>query len=455
MKKRFESHKRWLVCGIACAALLPAWAAWRERASAASGGSAAAELIRSLRQPGGDTAADREIGRWTEQARRHPQDSEAWANLGNALMQKARDTADVACYARAERIYRQALALDPRSAAGVTGIAWVLGCRHEFEQSIEWANRAIALDRRNQAAYGLLGDAAVELGDYDAAFRHYQRMIDVRPDLASYSRGAHLLYLVGNTRKATWLMRKAIEAGSPYAENTAWCRAQLAQMLWANGALPAAEKVLAAALEKTPENAPLLAAMGRVKVSRKDYPAAIGFYRKAIALAPQHDSLAALGDLYSLTGNRAEAEKQYATVEAIHALNKANGVRGDMQIALFDANHNRNLRRALDEARAEYRTRKNVFAADTLAWCCYQNGRCAEAREIIRQGLSRGTPEASFYFHAGMIHARLGDRGRAQRYLYQALSLNPNFSPIDAPVAAETLRQLGSTRPSNERAAVK
>jgi hypothetical protein len=54
-----------------------------------------------------------------------------------------------------------------------------------------------------------------------------------------------------------------------------------------------------------------------------------------------------------------------------------------------------------------------------------------------------------------MIHARLGDRGRAQRYLYQALSLNPNFSPIDAPVAAETLRQLGSTRPSNERAAVK
>ena len=50
-------------------------------------------------------------------------------------------------------------------------------------------SRSIPTARR---AYGLLGDAAVEMGDYEAAFKHYQKMLDIRPDLSSYSRGAHL-----------------------------------------------------------------------------------------------------------------------------------------------------------------------------------------------------------------------------------------------------------------------
>jgi Tfp pilus assembly protein PilF len=42
-----------------------------------------------------------------------------------------------------------------------------------------------------------------------------------------------------------------------------------------------------------------------------------------------------------------------------------------------------------------------------------------------------------------MIHAKLGDRATAQRYLYQALSLNPQFHPIHAATAGATLAQLG------------
>ena len=43
-----------------------------------------------------------------------------------------------------------------------------------------------------------------------------------------------------------------------------------------------------------------------------------------------------------------------------------------------------------------------------------------------------------------MIHARLGDRHHAQRYLYQALSLNPRFHPRDAGRAVAALRELGA-----------
>src|SRR5947208_15681481 len=114
-------------------------------------------------------------------------------------------------------------------------MASVCGTRHEFEESIAWARKALAVDPESRDAYGLLGDAAVEMGRYDEAYRDYQKMLDLRPDLASYSRGAHLLYLTGSTTRALALMRKAIEAGSPYGENVAWCHAQLGLMYWGLG----------------------------------------------------------------------------------------------------------------------------------------------------------------------------------------------------------------------------
>jgi tetratricopeptide (TPR) repeat protein len=393
------------------------------------------------------SASDQAIAKWTEKTKGNVGDDGAWVNLGDALMQKARETMDLGYYGYAERAYRKALALNPNKTSALIGLAWVNGGRHEFEKSIEWANKALALDPQSNDAYGLIGDADVEMGNYDAAYEHYQKMLDIRPDLSSYSRGAHLLYLTGSTRRAAWLMLKAVDTGGPYAENTAWCRAQLALILFSDGNLLAAEAALQDAVKKTPNNYYVLAAMGKVKAARKDYPAAIGYYKKAVAVVPQHDAVVALGDLYALTGDKAEAEKQYALVETIHALQKANGVRGGWQLAQFDADHDRNLPAALAMVQEEYKTRPNVYVADTLAWCLYKNRRYAEASEMSKKALSKRTLEAGFFFHAGMISARLGIRSSAQEYLYQAVSLNPNFSPLSAPVSYATLKQLGSKPP--------
>src|SRR4029450_3968187 len=79
----------------------------------------------------------------------------------------------------------------------------------------------------------------------------------------------------------------------------------------------------------------------------------------------------------------------------------------------------------LSIAQEEYRRRPNVFAADALAWAYYKNGRYAEAKRAIAKALIQHTPDAGFLFHAGMIHAKLGDRVTPQRYLAQPLALNP------------------------------
>ncbi len=393
---------------------------------------------------GGHARLDQAITKDTRATEQNPRDSRAWIDLGNALMQKARETADLSYYGHAEAVYRKALALDARDVPALIGMAWVTSDRHEFEQSKAWAGRALALDPRNNDAYGLIGDADQEIGDYDAAYAHYQRMLDIRPDLASYSRGGHLLWLTGDVRNGgIRLMVKAIDAGGPYAETTGWCRAQLGLMLYSEGHQAAAEQTLRDALTTTPHNYRVLMALGRAEAGRGDYADAIGCYRKAVAVVPQLEAVAALGDLYALTGRRGEAQSQYALAGQIDRLQKANGVRGGWQMALFQANHDRDLLEALRSAREEYRTRKNVYAADALAWCLYKNGRYAEAAALSRVALSRHTPEADFLFHAGMIAAKRRDRPAARSFFGRALHLNPNFSPTDAPVAVAALRQPG------------
>ena len=214
------------------------------------------------------TAADHGIAKWAELLKQNPSDDKVWVRLGDTLMQKPRETADPRYYGVAEQVYQQALARNPNSADAMAGMAWVASDRNQYGKSAEWANKAVALDPQNNTAYGLLGDDDAALGHYDDAYTHYQKMLDIRPDIASYSRGARLLYQDGNSRKALWLMAKAVQTGSPYAENTAWCRIQFAQMMFDQGGLLPAEQTVQAVLKTTPNNAGALAEMGQFKAAQ-------------------------------------------------------------------------------------------------------------------------------------------------------------------------------------------
>lgn len=241
-------------------------------------------------------------------------------------------------------------------------------------------------------------------------------------------------------------MAKAIKTGAPYAENTAWCSTQLALMLLNEGAVVPAEQVLQDALKSTPDNFHVLAAMGMVQAAKKNYPAAIADYKKSLAIAPELTSAAALGDLYAVTGSKAEAERQYAQVEVLHKQNTDISIHDHMQMAQFYADHDRNLVQAMQFAE-EHKLTKNVNEADTLAWCYYKNGMQAQAKAAIQTALAWHTPDARILFHAGMIYAKEGNRISAGNYLSQALSLNPNFNPIFAKTAVDTLKELGSRPP--------
>lgn len=405
----------------------------------------AEQTIAQISLPTGTSATDRALGVALTKVRDKSDDCVGWVNLGDALAQVLRDTANEKYYDHAEKAYLYALRLQPRSVDAMTGMAWVTGGRHLFEQSREWANRALALDASNAAAFGILGDAAVELGEYDAAYGHYQKMMDVKPDLSSWSRGAHLLFLTGDSKKAIWLMEKAIKAGAPFAENTAWCRTRLAMMLFNQGAFISAAQVLEPPLKTGTKNTHVLLAAGRIAAAREDFPAAEKYYQTALEGGPNHDALAALGDLCAADGKKAEAEKYYDQVEALDKVQFARAGHSHMAMAKFYADHDRKPIEALRMAEARKLTR-NINDADTLAWVYFKNGDQPHAIEAIKRALSQKTQDAEIHFHAGMIAAKFGDRVSAQNHLQLALSLNPHFSILQAPVAVATLDQLGSSK---------
>ena len=67
--------------------------------------------------------------------------------------------------------------------------------------------RALVLGRRTHASsrrtrrgrYGVIGDAQIELGRYHAAFATFERMVSLKPNLASYARIAYARELSGDT----------------------------------------------------------------------------------------------------------------------------------------------------------------------------------------------------------------------------------------------------------------
>ena len=145
-----------------------------------------------------------------------------------------------------------------------------------------------------------------------------------------------------------------------------------------------------------------------------------------------------LGDILRVDGREAEARQEYALVGAIERLFAANGVRTELQTAIFDLDHRRNVQDALRRARIAHASAPGIYADDALAWGLFRTGQCAEARAHSARALRLGTRDALLMFHRAMIERCLGSPS-AMHWFGKALATNPHFSFLWAPVARRAL----------------
>src|SRR5262245_56324269 len=89
--------------------------------------------------------ADRAIALAQRQLKRHAHDPTAYLYLGDAYIQKARESGDLSYCNRAEQALRTALDLAPGHSGVIRHLAYVLSVRHDFQAAATEAAKAIAL----------------------------------------------------------------------------------------------------------------------------------------------------------------------------------------------------------------------------------------------------------------------------------------------------------------------
>lgn len=400
----------------------------------------ALSLLDLIPQSRSESASENLVTATLSAVRARPDHAPGWISLGDALAQRQRETGEPVWFELARKIYEEASRKDPAQVDAMAGMAWAYGGQHQFELSLLWAGKALEADSSHATSHGITGDAWVELGEYEKALESYQKMMDLRPDLSSWSRGAHLLWLTGQQNRAVLLMKQAVNSGGPFAENTAWCRARLAMMLFQNGALLAASQALEPALGNAKPNRLVLLAAGRIAAAQKKWDVAETHYRAVLESGPDHEALVALGDLAMLQARADEAKTWYDQVQALHLSHKEKGVHDHLGMARFLADHERTPGEALRLA-LEHGEPRNLHEWDTLAWVWLKQGDPLKAAGYIKKSLDTGTRDAEIHYHAGCIAMAAGDLSTARQYLQKSLSLNPAFSLLQAPEAHRLLEK--------------
>ena len=389
-------------------------------------------------------ALDHEIGLWAASLAANEGDYIAATRLGGLHLQRARITGDLGDYQRALDASERAVEADPIFWAGHTLRATVLFALHDFAGALAEAQTTFAADPTQLDALAVIGDASLELGDVPAAADAYAELLDAAPTPPVWSRLAHLAFLRGDTRAALDGAERAVAAVEPAEDpaGAAFYRYQLGELHRSLGNLSDASAAFKDSLAALDGYVPAQAALANVREAQGRRTEAIGLLESAANARPQPEILAALGDLYALSGDEARAEEQYALVERIGTLARAGGGIYDRQLILFAADHDRGVDVAVTAAEASLERRKDVYGYDAYAWALLAAGRVDEASAAMEEALALGTPDPRIAYHAGMIAAASGQDAEARELLERAVAGRAALPPLQAQRASDALAAL-------------
>lgn len=216
--------------------------------------------------------------------KRRPSDYSNYNELASAYITKARETGDLNYYIKAEKLLEKSLELESDNYSGNLYIGLIKQAKHDFQSSIQHLEKAINLSPSEPFAYGVLGDAYLELGRSDKAKTLYNKMHELRPSLDSYGRLSNLKAEINDLEGALEDMKSAYNIGvkkSNSKENLAWAQAMI----------------------------------GSIYFEKKNYQDAVNHYKKSLSIMDDYYlAFQKLGELYEKQNNYKEAEKFYLKV---------------------------------------------------------------------------------------------------------------------------------------------
>ncbi len=356
-----------------------------------------------------------------------PQTVDGYVALAMAYAEHGRDTANTDFYKKAHKALGHALEQAPDNFQALRARTWVLLGQHEFGEALKLATTLNARFPDDIMTYGLLVDANIELGNYDAAERATQWMLDLRPgNVAALTRAAYLRELFGDVEGSLDLMNRALErAPASQSGHRAWLMTHVAHLHRLAGRPAVATEFADQALAILPEYHYALHQQALIAESAGDTQAALAWTQRHYTAAPHPENLYLLGRALERTGQHAAAQSAYQDFERLALIESAGWDNANRELVRYYTDQARHPEAALRVAEREIARRKDILTLDAYAWALYRNGRHVEALETIEQALAVGTLAPDLHYHAGLIAAAAGDSVLAVRYLEQALRLAP------------------------------
>jgi tetratricopeptide (TPR) repeat protein len=340
--------------------------------------------------------------------RDQPQDAGAAVLLADALLRQARATTDSRPASRAEAVLMAALKTAPAQYDALRMLGAIYLSQHRFRDALDVGRRARNLRPDDAWNYGVMGDALVELGEYDEAFAAFDKAGSMRPSATAYARVAYGRELRGDLDGALQAMQMADRATAAQdAEARAWYAAQIGDLYLKMGRLVDADREYRRAAFVFPNYPYAIVGQGKVKRALGDRGAALSFYLDQFSRTPTLDLAWRIGDLYADGNVLEESERYYQLAEDLAGPAAA---QTEAQLALFLAEHDRKLHEAVAVAEHVAAARHDIFTEDALAWAYYKAGRLGDAETASTQALRTGTREERIRSHASAIRAAINRR---------------------------------------------
>lgn len=250
----------------------------------------------------------------------------------------------------------------------LTSKAGVLLSQHEFQQALETAKSALAINDHNAMLYGVLVDSYVELGDYQEAISAVDKMVSLRPDLRSYSRVSYVREILGDIPGATDAMMLAIEAGPPGSEEKAWCMLQLAGLKERQGEAASAKQICDAILQERVDYPFAKAMAGRLLIEQGEEQKGLSMLEDACEIIPEVGFYVDLAKFYSKKGNTEMRDSLTTEILAMIDDDIKSGHNMDLALGEVYAELQQNYPKALEVILKEYAQRpKNAEVNQQLA----------------------------------------------------------------------------------------
>jgi tetratricopeptide (TPR) repeat protein len=341
-------------------------------------------------------------GKARQELMKNPEAKAPWLDLAEVFIQEARVTGEHPHYYPAALkvldimlkkefkqgdIHEQDLRF--RALSAKAGVQLSL---HEFAAALETGNKAVALNPYNAAIYGVLVDANVELGNYEEAVKMADKMVEIRPDLRSYSRVSYLREIHGDVKGAIEAMQMAVSAGYPGSDQTAWTRLTLGNLLEHYGYEAEAKQQYEAILEERTDFPFALGALADLEIAKKNYKEAEALLQKATGIIPEVSFFESLAKIYKETSRTAEFEKTLKEVIAMMKDDEAHGHNMDLGFAHVYLNLANDADKALEYAMKEYQNRpENIDVNGTLAEIFSKKGDMEKMKMHLQKAMKTGS----------------------------------------------------------------